>query len=100
MVRVGVAHDDPSFARALAGALEAAGYEVQPPVNPIALPDPPRASDELEVMVSQSTGKYPGIRIRITGLPPVGYAGSLGQFIAEPVSIAVVLEGVRNSRSD
>jgi|ERR1700677_1213005 len=95
-LRVVLVHDDRAFLDLLTTALKEAGYEaVSFETSSFTMP-PPQSSDMLEITISRATGKYLGLRLRVTGLPAgQPYAGSLGQFLAEPVAVADVCEAVR-----
>jgi hypothetical protein len=49
----------------------------------------------LEVTASRAIGDHPGMRIRVTGLPTgEPYAGVLGSFLAEPVSVEALVKSM------
>jgi hypothetical protein len=95
--RVVVVHDDRAFLDLLKAALRDSGYDVQAVDDPTFKAGPPHASDKLEITVSRSTG----LRIRVTGFQAgQPYAGPLGQFLAEPVKVADVLNALRRFNGD
>jgi hypothetical protein len=99
--RVVVVHDDRAFLDPLKAALRDSGYDVQAVDDPTFKAGPPHASDKLEIAVSRSAGAYPGLRIRVTGFQAgQPYAGPLGQFLAEPVKVADVLNALRRFNGD
>lgn len=91
--RIIVVHDDPAFVEALSGTLRAKGCDVVTGADPDATIPPPQIGRTLELTISQSKKRYRGVRIRVTGLPGHGaYAGALGSFLGEPVTVADVIE--------
>jgi hypothetical protein len=95
-MRIVLVHDDRAFLDLLTAALKEAGYEVVSFETSFFTMPPPQSSDMLEITISRATGKYHGVRLRVTGLPAgQPYAGSLGQFLAEPVTVVDVFEAVR-----
>ena len=90
-------HGDPIFAGSLALALRSEGHEVQTFTDPGFVVPPPQSTDGLEITITQATGRYRGLRIRVTGLPRgEPYAGPLGQFLADPVDVAGAIAAVRS----
>jgi hypothetical protein len=90
-----VNHDDQAFFEALADSLRAKGCDVVAGTDPAGPIEAPRITGTLELTVAQSTGSYPGVRIRVTGLPTEGrYAGVLGSFLREPVTVADVVQAL------
>jgi hypothetical protein len=79
--RIIVLHDDGEFVEALADTLRADGCDVVIGADPNAKVPAPRIAGALELTASQSKGRYPGVRIRVTGLPTDGrYVGMPGHF--------------------
>jgi len=93
--RVIVIHDDRAFLDDLTAALGDSGYEVEA-INDLTFKaGPPQPSDTLEITLTRSTGRYPGVRIRVTGFPAgQPYAGALGQFLSEPIQVSAVLNAL------
>ena len=86
--RITLAHEDTVFADRLADALRAKGHEIVRVASQGFLAPPPQASEKLEIAITQVTGRYPGLRIRLTGFPSgKPYAGALDQFLADPVDV-------------
>jgi hypothetical protein len=97
--RIVVNHDDPAFVEALADTLRANGCDVVTGTDPPATVGPPQVASALEISVSQSKGRHRGIRIGVTKLPMHGqYAGMLGHFLGEPVTVADVVEALARFR--
>jgi len=97
--RIIVLHDDREFVEALADSLRANGCDVVTSTDPSATVGPPQVGSTLEITVSQSKGRHPGLRIRVTGLPMHGqYAGMLGHFLGEPVTVADVVTALARFR--
>ena len=93
-IRVVVVHDDRAFLDPLAVALKDAGYEVEALQASDFTAEPPRRTKLLEITVSRATGNHAGLRLRVTGLPAEPYAGILGDFLADPVSVAGVVNAM------
>jgi hypothetical protein len=87
--------EDAEFLEQVTGKLRAEGHEVTAISDPAYDVPPPRASDCLEVTVTRSAANPPGLRMRVTGLPSgEPYAGVLGSFLAEPVSVAALVKAL------
>jgi hypothetical protein len=90
--RIIIVHDDAKFVTQVAAELRVKGHEVMAISDPTYVVQPPRFLDRLEITTTRATGDQPGIRIRVTGLPSgEPYAGVLGSFIAEPVSVDALM---------
>ena len=94
--RITLAHEDIAFAERLATALRAEGHEVVRVGDENLAVPPPQATDGIEIAITQAAGRYPGLRIRLTGFPKdKPYAGALGQLLAEPVDVERASAAVR-----
>jgi hypothetical protein len=95
VARITLVHGDPIFAGSVANALRAKGHEVLTFSDPAFAVPPPRVTDGLEIVITQATGRYCGVRVRVTGLPKdKPYAGALSQFLSEPVEVRDVVRAL------
>ena len=89
-------HEDQTIREALAAVLRAEGHYVTE-FDELTIPvDAPRPANTIEVALFRAKGERPRIRLRITGFPrDQPYAGPLGSFVPEPVTVGAVLSALR-----
>ena len=93
--RITLAHEDIAFADLLAEALRAEGHEVVRVAGQGCVVTPPQ-TDNMEIAISQATGRFPGLRIRLAGVPAgKPYAGALAQLLADPVDVERAVAAVK-----
>jgi hypothetical protein len=93
--RIIVVHADKDFTDELATRLMQDGHEVVVVDSPEGHVTAPRSADVLELTVTRASALFPGVRIRVTGLPAGGaYAGFLGQSLADRVSVQNLMDAL------
>jgi hypothetical protein len=100
MPRVTIAHTDETFREGLATALRQMGCEVISVTDSAFVTDLTHPSDRLEMVITQFTGTYAGVRIRLTGWAPgTDCAGPLRWVFTEHATVADIVSALRRFAS-